>query len=56
VDDALRRERLLARHMRFGRERQDALNWIEQTDEPNARRIAATRGRADVVFNWDDAC
>lgn len=47
TDDRLRRERLLARHMLFGRSRDQALQWIEQTDEPNARRIAATRGRAD---------
>jgi len=50
VDDTLRRERLLARHMRFGREREDALNWIEVTDEPNARLIVASRHRADAVI------
>jgi pantothenate kinase len=50
VDDTLRRERLLARHMRFGREREDALNWIDVTDEPNARLIAASRHRADAVI------
>jgi pantothenate kinase len=55
VDDDLRRERLLARHMRFGRSREDALHWIAVTDEPNAQRIAATRHRADAVFNWADA-
>jgi pantothenate kinase len=55
VDDDLRRERLLARHMRFGRSREDALHWIAVTDEPNAQRIAATRHRADAVFNCGDA-
>jgi len=50
VDDTLRRERLLARHMRFGREREDALNWIDVTDEPNARLIVASRHRADAVI------
>ena len=29
-----------------------ALDWIARTDEPNARRIEATRGRADQVFRW----
>ncbi len=53
VDDALRRERLLARHMRFGRSREDALAWIAQTDEPNAEMIAATRDRADRVLRID---
>ena len=45
VDDALRQERLVARHMQFGRSRQAALDWVQGTDEPNARLIEATRGR-----------
>ena len=49
VDDDLRRERLLARHVQFGRTVEDARAWIENTDEPNARRIAATQSRADWV-------
>jgi pantothenate kinase len=47
VDDAQRHEQLLQRHMRYGRSRQDALDWIETTDEPNARRIATTAVHAD---------
>jgi pantothenate kinase len=47
VDNAQRHAQLLARHMRYGRSRQDALDWIENTDEPNARRIALTAARAD---------
>lgn len=47
VDDSQRHAQLLARHMRYGRTRQDALDWIENTDEPNARRIALTAARAD---------
>lgn len=47
VDDEQRRSQLLERHMRYGRDRQAALDWIEHTDEPNARRIAATAHRAD---------
>jgi pantothenate kinase len=53
VDEALRHERLLSRHMRFGRTEADALAWIRQTDEPNAVRIAQTRHRADVMVPWD---
>ena len=45
VDDALRQERLVARHMQFGRSRQAALDWVQGTDEPNARVIEATLGR-----------
>ena len=48
VDDEQRRSQLLERHMRYGRDRQAALDWIEHTDEPNARRIAATAHRADA--------
>ena len=50
VDDALRRERLLQRHMRFGRSLEAARDWVASTDEPNARRIALTRGRADLLL------
>nr|WP_315849377.1 nucleoside/nucleotide kinase family protein [uncultured Rhodoferax sp.] len=49
VDSALRHSRLLARHMLFGRTREQALQWMAQTDEPNARRIEASRHRADGV-------
>jgi pantothenate kinase len=52
VPDELRRERLLARHMQFGRSRAQALAWIARTDEPNAVRIAATRQYADVCVSW----
>jgi pantothenate kinase len=49
VEDELRLDRLVRRHEQFGRSRADALAWVEQTDEPNARRIAATRGKAHRV-------
>jgi len=47
VDPAQRLRQLLERHMRYGRSREEALAWIEHTDEPNAVRIAATALRAD---------
>lgn len=53
VDERLRHQRLLERHMRFGRSRQAALDWMAQTDEPNAVRIAAQRHRADLCLPWD---
>ncbi|MDM0077427.1 nucleoside/nucleotide kinase family protein [Variovorax sp. J2P1-59] len=49
VEDSLRLDRLVRRHEQFGRSRSEALAWVEQTDEPNARRIAATRGKAHRV-------
>jgi pantothenate kinase len=51
VDDGLRVERLVRRHRQFGRSHEAALAWVAQTDEPNARRIAATRGRAHRVIH-----
>jgi pantothenate kinase len=46
--DPQREAWLLARHMAFGRDHAAALAWIESTDAPNARLIAATAGRADL--------
>jgi pantothenate kinase len=55
VDDAVRQQRLLARHMRFGRSQAQALAWMRLTDEPNARRIEQSRHRADRVVPCDEA-
>ncbi|MCW5221207.1 nucleoside/nucleotide kinase family protein [Verminephrobacter aporrectodeae subsp. tuberculatae] len=46
VDPALRLQRLLARHMQFGRSRQAAEDWVRDIDEPNARLIESTLARA----------
>ena len=53
VDDGLRVDRLTQRHERFGRSRQDAMNWVAVTDEPNARLIALSRPKAKFVFRWN---
>lgn len=53
VDDSLRLPRLIARHERFGRSPDAARAWVASTDEPNARRIAACRDRADWTLRWD---
>jgi pantothenate kinase len=50
LDTAVRQQRLLERHRRFGRSREAALAWIKATDEPNAQHIERTRGRADWVI------
>ncbi len=52
VDDALRVSRLVARHERHGRSPEAARAWVEGTDEPNARLIAATRMRATWHLTW----
>lgn len=52
VDHVVRRERLVQRHMRFGRSLMAATAWVAATDEPNAVQIEATKWRADILFNW----
>jgi pantothenate kinase len=51
VDPATRWERLVARHVRYGRTPEQARRWVAETDEPNARAIEATRDRADLVVS-----
>ena len=46
--------RLIARHVRYGRTPQAAQDWVEYTDEPNARLIEASRSGADVIFRWEE--
>ncbi len=47
IDPALRRERLIARHVRFGRTPEEARERALGVDEANARLIEATAPRAD---------
>jgi pantothenate kinase len=51
VDDAVRRERLVRRHVGHGRSPEAALAWVAATDEPNAVLVRGTRDRADAVLN-----
>jgi pantothenate kinase len=53
TDPELRRERLVTRHIRFGKAPDAASAWADTVDEPNARLIAATRDRADLVVDFD---
>lgn len=50
VPERLRLERLVARHVAFGKSPEAARAWVERVDEPNARLVAATRDRADRVL------
>lgn len=49
--DALRRDRLLARHVEFGKSEAEARAWVERVDDPNARLVETTRRRADRVVD-----
>ncbi len=51
VDDELRRERLLARHVASGKTEEEARAWVAAVDDPNAVRVEAARGRADLVLD-----
>ncbi|MFC6357185.1 nucleoside/nucleotide kinase family protein [Luethyella okanaganae] len=53
VSDELRRERLVARHVRFGKTPDQARRWVDEVDEANAGRIVASRDRADLIVPTD---
>lgn len=47
-DPGRRRERLIARHVRFGKSRAEAEAWVERSDDPNAALVEEGRSRADL--------
>jgi pantothenate kinase len=49
VDDSVRIERLIERHVAFGKTRAAAREWSLGTDQVNADLVARTRPRADLV-------
>lgn len=51
TDSTLRVERLVARHVRFGKSPAQARAWVERVDEPNAALVEAVADRADVVLD-----
>ena len=53
LDDAVRRERLVARHVLFGKDADEAAEWVARVDEANAELVATTRGPADRVVLHD---
>lgn len=55
ADEARRRQRLVARHVEFGKSPAAAAAWVDAVDEPNAVAVAATRDRADLVVTPDAA-
>lgn len=52
--DTLRQERLIARHVAFGKEPDFARSWSLGPDQRNAEMIAATRGAADLLITVSD--
>lgn len=51
TDDELRLAWLIARHVEFGKTPEEAEEWVMRSDEVNARLIASTAHRADVIID-----
>ena len=51
VPDDVRVERLVRRHVEFGKPEAAARAWVTRVDEPNARRVIARRSAADLVVD-----
>ncbi|MBB2987349.1 nucleoside/nucleotide kinase family protein [Terracoccus luteus] len=51
VDEGLRHERLVARHVTFGKQPHAARTWVETSDQPNADLVAPSLARADRVVH-----
>jgi pantothenate kinase len=49
VDEDVRIERLVARHVKFGKPRAEAIDFVRTSDERNAALVDETRHRADVI-------
>jgi pantothenate kinase len=49
LDPSVRRDRLVARHIRFGKTATAATAWVDTVDEPNARLVMGRRSKADVI-------
>ncbi len=55
TDERMRIEWLVERHVRFGKDREHAAEWVDRVDGANARLVAATADRADrIVLNGPD--
>ena len=51
--DDVRRERLVSRHEAFGKSPDAAREWVERSDEANARLVSAARDAADLIVRAD---
>jgi pantothenate kinase len=53
IPPALRHERLVERHVRFGRTHHDAELWVRDVDERNAHLIDATSAAAHIIIQGE---
>jgi len=54
VDPAVRRTRLVTRHVAFGKTPAAAAAWVNRVDEPNALLVEAARDSADLLLDLTD--
>ena len=54
VAESVRVERLVARHVRFGKAPDEARDWVARVDQPNAELVEAAAERADLVLDLTD--
>jgi pantothenate kinase len=52
--EGVRRKRLVARHVEFGKTPREAEAWVARVDDPNARLVEPVSGRADLVVDLSD--
>jgi pantothenate kinase len=53
-DEELRRSRLVARHVAFGKSPEEAVEWVARVDDANAALVRASRESADRVVDLRD--
>jgi pantothenate kinase len=51
VEESVRLERLVARHVRHGKSLEAAREWVQRVDQPNAVRVEARAEAADLVLD-----
>lgn len=51
VDEVVRQQRLVARHVAFGKTPEQASDWVQCVDEPNARLVEASSRLADRILD-----
>jgi len=54
VAESVRVERLVTRHVRFGKAPDEARDWVARVDQPNAELVEAAAERADLVLDLTD--
>ncbi|MGY6023334.1 nucleoside/nucleotide kinase family protein [Streptomyces spinosirectus] len=54
LDEEERLRRLIARHERFGKGHEEAVEWVMRSDQRNAELVAAARERADLTVPMGD--